>query len=216
MLPLMAGMMASGLGLQAYGMFRKQRTAGGLPEGSILGQYDLRAGEIGEFEKKLAAARLTYQSAINNLATNTWSRFVPDTEAMFASRGFTPIGGAYQSALAKESAKLKAGMDVDLATRERQDISDVDQAKAQLRAALMGVGISRPYSDPIAQGFGNIGAGMFNLGAGSYMADKEYDRWGSRPSSNPGGGYGQYTPRSGAWAPYTKPWAPPMNKMSIY
>lgn len=98
--------------------------------GNLDALYTRRRQEIGDFAQQLTQARAKYLSSLENMYTDAFNRFGMSAEAKFAGRGLSVLGGAYQSALARESANLQGQLNVKAFEAEREDIYNVDQAYA--------------------------------------------------------------------------------------
>lgn len=97
---------------------------------NVTNQFKARNAQIASFAASLGAARAKYMTSLNNMYNDAYTRFSGNAEAGFAGRGMAVNGGAFASALARESgrmsfegANLAAGM-------EREDLRSVDNAYA--------------------------------------------------------------------------------------
>ena len=96
------------------------------------GFYEQRRREIQSFSNMLAAARNGYRNSIMSLGNDSFARFMPIAHAAFAGKGLQVNGGAYASALAKESAKTSAEMLPSVYEAERGDLTAVENQYANL------------------------------------------------------------------------------------
>lgn len=171
-------MSAAGLGMQgasAGGLFGGPKLQGQTTD-QKMGNWQVRGQQIADFQRSLAQSRANLANQSTNFYNNAYSRFVPLAETQFASRGFSPFGGAYQSALAKEAAKYQDQQMMKLAEIEHQDLYKVDDALGANMASLQGMPM-QPSMPSAWQGFSNkLGENMF-----------DYGRYGMMNSS--GGGY---------------------------
>ena len=126
--------------------------AKGIDPNFITNQIKERVGQIQGYQQQLAAARQNYMSHLNNLQNLTFSRFMPMMEAQFAGRGLSPSGGAYQSALAKQSAMLQAQGQEANAKGEIEDLNNVQN----LMSSAYGQGM------PLQAGLAQYNQGIAN------------------------------------------------------
>lgn len=91
-----------------------------------------RRSEIASFEKTLAAARASYLTSLGNFYNNSFNRFAPQAEAMYAGRGLQVTGGAFQSALAKQAADYNASLSTTAYEDEREDAKTVEGLRQNL------------------------------------------------------------------------------------
>ena len=125
--------------------------------------YTRRRQEIGDFSAQLAAARQKYMSSLTNMYQNAFSNFVPIAETKFANRGLSPIGGAYQSALARETANYQAQLAPKEAEWERADAQAVDQAYAGAAGMQTGANQMFPMAQYTAQNQNDRNIGNFAM-----------------------------------------------------
>ena len=189
-IPWMAVAALSGLGLQAAsagGLFGGPKLQGQTTD-QKMGNWQVRGQQIADFQRSLAQSRANLANQSTNFYNNAYSRFVPLAETQFASRGFSPFGGAYQSALAKEAAKYQDQQMMKLAEVERDDLIQVDNALGQNMASLQGIP-TQPSMPSAWQGFSNsLGSNLFDYGMYGMM-----NQAGS-PSSGQRSASGAYNP----------------------
>lgn len=128
-------LLATQAGLAAKSLFSKPS---GPSYGNLDALYTRRRQEIGDFANQLSQARTRYLSSLQNMYTDAFNRFGMNAEAQFAGRGLSVLGGAYQSALARESASLQGQLNVKAFEAEREDLYNIDKAYAD--AASMNAG----------------------------------------------------------------------------
>lgn len=208
-------LMAAQVGMQAYSAFGGG--GGGRPDyGRIDAAYTRRRQEIGDFSNQLAAARQKYMSSLTNMYQNSFSNFVPIAETKFANRGLSPIGGAYQSALARETANYQAQLAPKEAEWERADAMAVDNAYAAAIGMQSGANQAFPMAGFAQDNANSSASGKYFMDlSNQYMAS-------SRPASpwnNPNdvwqGSYG--SPSNQNWGMYSGQGAsrPYQNKLNL-
>lgn len=189
-----------GLGMQgasAGGLFGGPKLQGASYDQKI-GNWTRRQNQIGEFAKTLANSRANLSNQYTNFYNNAYSRFVPLAETQFAARGFSPFGGAYQSALAKEASKYQDQGMVNMAQAERDDLRYVDSQYAANESALQGMPL-QPSVPSSWQGFGNsLGQNLTDFG--TYAGLNSYNNRQGKNSFNPDDG----------------PYARPKNRLSLF
>ena len=127
------GALAGGIAGGAMGFMKKK--SGSLYDRDLLAR---RAREIDSFSMSLAAARQKYLTSLGTMYNDAYSRFVPDAEAAFAARGFSPVGGAFQSALGKEAARYQSELTPAMFEAEREDLTNVENLRGSLFGAEFG------------------------------------------------------------------------------
>jgi hypothetical protein len=91
-----------------------------------------RQQEIADYSNQLAVARGRYKTSLNSMYDTSFAKFMPMAQARLKGQGKGVSGGAYASALARESASNTANMLPSLAQMEQADIRSVDSARANL------------------------------------------------------------------------------------
>lgn len=94
--------------------------------------FAARRAEIGRFGESLASARAKYVGSLKTMYDHAYSRFTNNAEAGFAARGLQVGGGAFASALAKQTADYQAQLEPQVYQAERQDLGTLDNAYGNL------------------------------------------------------------------------------------
>ncbi len=100
--------------------------------------YNERKSQIGAFGVQLANTRASYLSSLNNMYNSAFARFSGNAEAGFANRGLAVNGGAFASALARQTSMYQSQLEPQVYEAERGDIKYLNDSYGQ--AANMYVG----------------------------------------------------------------------------
>ena len=181
------GAVVGGVAGAGMGFFGGSKSRTGFSKGDIEGEYARRRKEIDDFIVALSRARARYGEAVQNFYTGAFNRFMPKAEAQFAGRGLQVSGGAYGSALGKESAAYQDALLRALANREREDIIAGDNARAGASGSFYGGrAVESGYDqDPLASAAGGFAMRSFE----NYRSDpnrKPIDWSSFNPFSKPG------------------------------
>ena len=125
--PYTGSLLALSAGASAYSAFGPKQ---GPDYGSLDAIYSRRRQEIGDFAAQLTGARQKYLTSLGSMYDKAYTRFSGNAEAGFASRGLSVQGGAFASALAKESARYESELAPLAFQAEREDLYKIDDAYA--------------------------------------------------------------------------------------
>lgn len=144
-----------------------------------------RESDINDFAALLDQARSEYLNSVQNFQTNTFNQYMPLAEAQFAGRGLNVTGGAYQTALARESANRMAELTPLAYSAKREDLNKVQS----LRSALFGASFDASndemayntkrkdtQNDQMWNGLGQLGGALLfsRLNSSNYLSPSGY------------------------------------------
>lgn len=169
------------------------------------GWFNDRRNQIEDFEKNLAGSRARYLTSLGNMYNQAYARFSGNAEAGFANRGLSVNGGAFASALARQTADYQAQMEPQAFQMEREDLGKVQDLYGGLFSTKVGAKSGAHNMNALnaraeQQSLGNFIGQLGMMGARAGMSNGS---WGGgnklgtmKPGSAPGdlGGY-----NSGSW-----------------
>lgn len=129
--------------------------------------YERRLADINSFAGQLDAARAQYLTSVGNMYTQAFSQYMPQAEANFAGRGLQVNGGAYASALGRETAGYQAQLTPLAYQQQLQDLNNVQNLKGQAwnqmfqgmnQANMFNANMRAENSRAIGGFLGNLGA----------------------------------------------------------
>jgi hypothetical protein len=149
--------------------------------------YNQRMSDINNFSDKLATARQSYLTNLQNLQNITLRQTAQDMGAAFGARGMDVTGGGFQSALARYAAPLIASGQLEASNMERNDLTNV----ANMKNGAQGQMVSGAYGNQAQQNQNNIQGqqavgGLLGNALNSYMYGQMYNPQGG-PTNRPGG-----------------------------
>lgn len=151
-----------------------------------------RRAEIESFAGSLATARAKYLTSLGNMYNQAYSRFSANVEPGFATRGLQVNGGAFASALAKQTADYQSQMESQAYGMERQDLNTVEAMRQNTFASIFGQsgqmslgGFQEDRADE--RSLGGFAGQLAMMGAQKYM---------NRGSN----GYNNYSGGSSGWS----------------
>lgn len=162
-------------GSEYFGM--AQRTLGGLMGGGGGGDLysreliDKRRAEINDFASQLTGARQKYLTSLGNMYDKAYTRFSGNAEVGFASRGLAVNGGAFASALAKESARYQSELEPTAFQAEREDLNAAEGYRNSLFSSVFNAdanerGAKFENSNANSRSIGGFAAQLGLMGAG--------------------------------------------------
>lgn len=157
----MWGEIAAAVGSTALGSVLNRQKPQGYSKGDLDYIAAQRRNQIGDFANQLSAARNRYLAQLPQFQNYAFNQFAPQAESMFAGRGLSVTGGAFQSELAKKAAAFQAEQMLSGISMEREDLNAVNNAYGNLSSNQLGgsysnFGTSSP--NPLAQGLGQLGS----------------------------------------------------------
>lgn len=132
--PVSAALAAGSLGLGAYSAFGRKS---GPDYSAVYDRFNARQLQISQFAAGLAQARARYLTSLGNMYNDAFARFSGNAEAGFANRGLAVSGGAFASALARETGRYQAELTPLAYQAEREDLASVDNAYGANSGAFM-------------------------------------------------------------------------------
>ena len=201
--PISTGLLAASTGASLYGMFGPKQ---GPNYAGIDALYARRRQEIGDFAAQLTGARQKYLTSLGSMYDKAFARFSGNAEAGFAARGLQVGGGAFASALAKETSRYQSELEPLAYNAEREDLRTIDDryaaaagmnAEGRKEGAKMEFLAGREDSEAIGRllgtltsyslatkgfGYGGTGGGTesWNIGSGSLSGPRTGTRYGGK------------------------------------
>lgn len=165
---MVGGMLGSSLGGALGGAFGSNQ-APGYSKGDLDYIASQRSAQIGQFANQLAQARNTYyQTTLPQFQKYAMSRFQPQIEANLAGRGLQLSGGAYGSALARQSADFQAQQSLGNYQDTTNQLGEVNNAYGQLAGAQLGGGYQNMQNPAPNTNLANFTSQIGQIGAGMY------------------------------------------------
>lgn len=168
-MPGMGASLGSSLGGSLGGAMGSSPNAG-FDKNRLNDIFTDRDRQIGAFSNSLAQARQQYyQTTLPNYQKYAMSRFMPQIESNLAGRGLQMSGGAFGSALARQSADFQAQQSLGQYQDTRNDLNSVNNAYAQNYGGLMGAtsqNLGAPAQNnnlqDLTTGAGQLGSALLN------------------------------------------------------
>jgi hypothetical protein len=100
-----------------------------------------RRSEIDNFAGQLSQARSKYLNSLQSMYNNAYARFSGNAEAGFANRGLAVNGGAFASALARETSRYQSELEPLAFQAEREDLNTVESLRQNLFGSEFGADV---------------------------------------------------------------------------
>lgn len=169
---MVGGMIGSSLGGAIGGSFG-QNQAPGYSKGDLDYIASQRSQQIGNFANQLAQARQQYyETTLPNFQKYAMSRFMPQIESNLAGRGLQLSGGAFGSALARQSADFQAQQSLGQYQDTRGDLNNVNNSYGQLAGAQLGGSYANMQNPAPNNNFANLTSQLGQIGAGMYGSNQ--------------------------------------------